>query len=120
MCYSLWYNASTMLPAGGRPATSCVHYTTNCNTQSSARDDGQNNCPKLVEMTGIIYVVFSTPFTSSLLGPNILLSTLFSNTLSLRSSRIVNDQVSHPQHTIHMPKGIQNIKSEKEIGTETY
>ena len=55
MCYSLWYNAPTMLPAGGhRPATSWVHYTTNCNTQSSASEDGQNNCPKRVELTGII------------------------------------------------------------------
>jgi polysaccharide pyruvyl transferase WcaK-like protein len=32
----------------------------------------------------------------SLLGPNILLSTLFSNTLSLCSSLSVRDQVSHP------------------------
>ena len=47
-------NARTMLPAGGRPATSCVHYTTSCNTQSSAPEDGQNNCPKHVELTGII------------------------------------------------------------------
>jgi len=31
-----------------------VHYTTNCNTQSSAPEDGQNNCPKHVELTGII------------------------------------------------------------------
>ena len=54
MCYSLWYNAPTMLPAGGRPATSCVHYTTDCNTQFSAPEDGQNNCPKHVELTGII------------------------------------------------------------------
>ena len=37
MCYSL-----------------CVHYTTSCNTQSSAPEDGQNNCPKHVELTGII------------------------------------------------------------------
>ena len=37
-----------------RPATSCVYYTTSCNTQSSAPEDGQNNCPKLVELTGII------------------------------------------------------------------
>jgi len=36
------------------------------------------------------------PVTSSLLGPNILLSTLFPNTLSLHSSTNVNDQVSHP------------------------
>ena len=39
------------------------------------------------------------PVTSSLLGPNILLNTLFSNTLSLRSSLNVNDQVSHPYKT---------------------
>ena len=35
------------------------------------------------------------PVTSSLLGPNILLSTLFSNTHSLRSSLNVSDQVIH-------------------------
>ena len=40
--------------AGLRPATSSVHYTTNCNTQSSATEDGQNNFPKRVELTGII------------------------------------------------------------------
>jgi len=34
--------------------------------------------------------------TSSLLGPNMLLNTLISNTLSLSSSLIVSDQVSHP------------------------
>jgi hypothetical protein len=37
-----------------------------------------------------------SPVASSLLGPNILLSTLFSNTLSLCSSLSVRDQVSHP------------------------
>jgi hypothetical protein len=37
-----------------------------------------------------------SPVTSSLLGPNILLRTLFSNTLSLCSSLSVRDQVSHP------------------------
>ena len=37
--------------------------------------------------------------TSSLLGPNILLNTMFSNTLSFLSSRNVNDQVSHPYKT---------------------
>ena len=31
-----------------------VHYITSCNTQSSAPEDGQNNCPKYVELTGII------------------------------------------------------------------
>jgi hypothetical protein len=33
------------------------------------------------------------------LGLNILLSTLFSNTLSLHSSLIVSNQVSHPYKT---------------------
>jgi hypothetical protein len=37
--------------------------------------------------------------TSSLLGPNILLSTLFSNTLSLCPSLNVRDQVSYPYRT---------------------
>ena len=37
-----------------RTATSWVHYTTSYNTQSSAPDDGQNNFPKHVELTGII------------------------------------------------------------------
>ena len=37
--------------------------------------------------------------TSSLLGPNILLNTLFSNTLSLRCSLNMSDQVSHPYKT---------------------
>jgi len=39
------------------------------------------------------------PVTSSLLRPNNLLSTLFSNTLSLHSSLNVSDQVSHPYKT---------------------
>ena len=53
MCYSLWYNAPTMLPASGRQHRG-VHYTTSCNTQSSASEYGQNNFPKHVELTGII------------------------------------------------------------------
>jgi hypothetical protein len=39
------------------------------------------------------------PATSSLLGPNILLSTLFSNTLNLCSSLGVRVQVSHTYKT---------------------
>ena len=31
-----------------------MHYTTSCNTQSSDPEDGQNNCPKHVELTGKI------------------------------------------------------------------
>jgi len=40
-----------------------------------------------------------SPVTSSLLGPNILLNTMFSNTVSFLSSRNVSDQVSHPYKT---------------------
>ena len=58
MCYSLWYNVPTMLPA------------TSCNTQSSAREDGQNNYPKHVERTGVI----NKPLLLHLVG---CLSTLF-------------------------------------------
>ena len=50
MCYSLWYNAPTMLPAGGRQHRGCIIP----NTQSSAPEGGKNNCPKHVELTGII------------------------------------------------------------------
>ena len=67
MCYSLWYNALTLLPAGSleaeellpplpghRPATSWVHYTSSCNTQSSAPEDGRDHRPKHVELIGHI------------------------------------------------------------------
>jgi len=40
-----------------------------------------------------------SPVTSSLLGPNILLNTMFSNTLIFLSSRNVSDQVSHSYKT---------------------
>ena len=40
-----------------------------------------------------------SPVNSSLLGPNTLLNALFSNTLSLRSSLNVSDQLSHPYRT---------------------
>ena len=52
MYYSLWYNAPTMLPAGGRQYRRCI--IPQAVTQYSAPEDGQNNCPKHVELTGII------------------------------------------------------------------
>ena len=63
MCYSL-YNAPTMLPAGNLEEEDSaaqlpagiipVHYTTSCNTQSSAPEDGRDKCPKHVGLIGII------------------------------------------------------------------
>ena len=43
----------TPLP-GYRPATSWVHYTTSCNTQSGAPEDGRDQRPKHVELIGTI------------------------------------------------------------------
>jgi hypothetical protein len=43
--------------------------------------------------------ILHPPVTPTLFGPNILLSTLFSNTLSLCSYLNVRDQVSHPYRT---------------------
>jgi len=40
-----------------------------------------------------------SPVTSSLLGPNTLLNTLFSNTITVRSSYNLSDHVSHPYKT---------------------
>ena len=52
MCYSLWYNAPAMLLATDRQHRGCI--IPQVVTQSSAHEDGQNNCPKHVELTGII------------------------------------------------------------------
>ena len=67
MCYSLWYNAPTMFPAGSLEAeeqshtgllTSCEHeqmfLLTSCNTQSSAPEDGRDHRPKYVKLIRII------------------------------------------------------------------
>jgi hypothetical protein len=43
--------------------------------------------------------LFQPAATSSLFGPNITLSTQFSNTLDLCSSLNVGDQVTHPYRT---------------------
>jgi len=52
VCYSLWYNAPTMLPAEGRQYRGRI--IPQAVTQSNAPEDGKNNCPKHVELTGII------------------------------------------------------------------
>ena len=53
MCYSLWYNAPTMLMATSRQHRECI-VPQAVTHKSSAPEDGQNNCPKHVELTGII------------------------------------------------------------------
>ena len=69
-----------------------------------------------------------SPVTSSLLSPNILLSTLFSNTFSLRSSINISDQVSHPYNTtsriivlcISVFKFLDSKLEDKKFCTEWY
>ena len=51
MCYSLWYNAPTMLPVGGRQHRGCIIPQF---VKSSVPEVGQNNCPKHIELNGII------------------------------------------------------------------
>ena len=50
-------------------------------------------------LSSSLYSFLHSPVTSSLLGPNILLNTLFSKILSLRSSLTMSYQVSHPYKT---------------------
>ena len=49
--------------------------------------------------SSLLCTFLHSPVNSSLLDPNIFLSTLFSNTLSLHSSLSVRDQVLHPYKT---------------------
>jgi len=64
----------------------------------SYRFNHPNNIGSAVQISLCCFL--HSPHTSSFLGPNILLYTLFSNTLSLHSSLIVSDQISHPHKTI--------------------
>ena len=54
-----------------------------------------NNIEKYTSFCSSLCSFFHSLVTSSLLGPNILLNTLFSNTLSLHSPLNVSYQVSH-------------------------
>ena len=64
MCYSLWYNTPMMLPADSLEAKELRFQATGRQhrgyiipqavTQSNAPEDGKNNCPKHVELSGII------------------------------------------------------------------
>ena len=51
-------------------------------------------------LSSLFCSLLHSPFTSSLLGPNVLLRTLFSYTLSLCTSLNVSDQVLHLYKTI--------------------
>jgi len=57
-----------------------VHYTTSCNTQSSAPENVQNNYPKRFELTGII----NKPLLSYLVG--VYINDARSNTYQMAKS----------------------------------
>ena len=66
----------------------------------SSRFDLPNNIELGVQIIKLLLCIFlHSPVTSSVLDPNVILSTLLTNTLSLRSSFGVTDQVSHPYKT---------------------
>jgi hypothetical protein len=46
-----------------------------------------------------LFSLLYSPITSSLIGPNILLNALFSNTIRPRSCLNMSDHVSHPYKT---------------------
>jgi len=56
-------------------------------------------CQQYKSFSSSLCNLLHSPVTSSILGPNILLNTMFSNTLSFLSSHNVNDQVLHPYKT---------------------
>ena len=57
-----------MHPRCCRPAASWVHYTTSCNTQSSAPEDGRDQSPKLFELI----VIINKPLLLHLIGVYII------------------------------------------------
>jgi hypothetical protein len=61
-----------------------------------------------------------SPVTSSLFGPNILLSNLFSNTLSLYSSLNVKDQVSPPYRTTGKIILLYNLNYENTVNYKSF
>ena len=74
-----------------------------------SRFDHPNNIWWSVQITKLLIdVVFSTTLLPRPSGPNIILNTLFSNILSLRSSLNVSDKVSHPRGKI---TGIRSFKA---------
>jgi len=95
------FSLTLMLPHQNRKLTSPLPHTC-CMTVSSHFSwfDHPNNIWWGVQI--IKFLVCSLlyyPFTSSHLGPNILLSPPFSNTLNLWSSSTLKGQVAHPHKT---------------------
>jgi hypothetical protein len=79
----------------------CIPLLPMCATSHPPWLDNSNYTRRNVQVMKTLFMQFSpASYQSSLFGPAILLSTPFSNTLSLCSSHNVRDQVSHPYKTI--------------------
>jgi hypothetical protein len=89
---------SLRFPHQNRVYTSPRHHTYYVPHPSHSRFYYSNDIWWLL-IIKLISSFLHSPVTLSLLGPNILLSVLFSNTLSLRSSLSVSSQVSDPYKT---------------------
>jgi len=83
------------------PTTPCLHlFSTQYLSRPSPRFDIPNNIWWRVRIFKLLIMYFSPlPVTLSSLDLNIILSSLLSNTLSLRSFLNLSDQVSHPYKT---------------------
>ena len=75
-------------------------YELHARPSHSSRFDKPNNIWPGIQISKLLIMRFlHFPVTLSPLGPNILLSTVFSSTPSLRSSLSGSDQVAHPKKT---------------------
>ena len=73
----------TFFPVYRLPATSWVHYTTSCNTQSGAPEDGRDHRPKHVELIGII----NKPLLLHLVGVYIIYFASYANRQDIQNVR---------------------------------
>ena len=90
--YSAAMPATSSMVFVHRQAVLCVQGSLNNDTAHSSRFDHRNNILWGIQIIQLSLCSFlPSPATSSLFGPNILLNTLFSNTLSQRSSFSVSD-----------------------------
>jgi hypothetical protein len=91
------WSLSLRFPHQNPACATTIHHTLYVLRQShSCRFYQPNNCGRGEQIIKLLIMYFSPlPVTLTRLGPSILLSTLFSNTLSLPSSLSVGDQVQH-------------------------
>jgi hypothetical protein len=93
----LFPQVSPVSPLCTSPLPHTCHMS--CPSQSSWFDPRMIFVEEYSTQSCLLCSLLHSPATPSLLGPNILLSTLFSNVPSLHSSLNVSDQVSHPYKT---------------------